>query len=129
MTMAAQYQKYKAQSVTALTPGEQIVLLFEHATVSLTKAIACIDHNDICGAHNAIIKAQNIYQFLSDQLDMRLEVSHSLFSLYQFIYDELVQANLKKDTQILFKMLAMTRDFKDTWKQAEVLSRTGGATK
>jgi len=129
MTMAAQYQKYKAQSVGSLTPGEQIVLLFEHAVINLTKAIACIERNDLSGAHNTIIKAQNIYQFLCDQLDMHLEISHSLFSLYQFIYDELVKANLKKDAQILFKMLAMTRDFRDTWKQAEVLSRTGGAAK
>ena len=126
MTMAAQYQKYQAQSVGSQTPGEQIILLFEHAVVKLNLAIACIEQKDISGAHNAIVRVQNIYQFLSDHLDMRMEISQSLFSLYQFIYDELVRANLKKDTEILRKMLAMTRDFKDTWKQAEQLSRMPG---
>ena len=127
MTMAAQYQKYQAQSVGSLTPGEQIVLLFEHAAMKLNLAITCIEQKDISGAHNAIIRVQNIYQFLSDHLDMRMEISQDLFSLYQFIYDELVRANLKKDTEILRKMLAMTRDFKDTWKKAEQLSRMPGA--
>ncbi len=127
MTMAAQYQKYQAQSVGVLTPGEQIVLLFEHAAVKLSLAITCIEQKDISGAHNAIIRVQNIYQFLSDHLDMRMEISQNLFSLYQFIYDELVRANLKKDPEILRKMLVMTRDFKDTWKQAEITSRRPGA--
>jgi flagellar protein FliS len=129
MTMAEQYQKYKAQSVVALTPGEQIVLLFEHAAINLNKAIAFIDQKDISSAHSAIVRAQDIYQFLSEHLDMRLEISHDLFSLYQFIYDELVRANLKKDAEIVKRMLAMTRSFRDTWKQAEVLSRMGGIAK
>ena len=129
MTTAAQYQRYKAQSVSALTPGEQIVLLFEQAAVCLTKALVSISQKDITSAHNAIVKAQDIYQFLSDNLDMRLEISHSLYTLYQYIYDELVKANFKKDVDILKQMLNMTRSFKDTWRQAELQARTGGAAK
>jgi flagellar protein FliS len=127
--MAAQYQKYQEQSVSSLTPGEQIVLLFEKAAVCLNKAITCIEQKDIGGAHNAIVRAQDIYQFLSEQLDMRMEISHNLFSLYQYIYDELVKANLNKDAETVKRMLAMTRSFRDTWKQAEVMSRTGRAAK
>lgn len=129
MTVVEQYQKYKAQSVGALTPGEQVVLLFEHAAVCLNKAITFIDQKDIGGAHKSIVRAQDIYQFLSEQLDMRMEISHNLFSLYQYIYDELVKANLNKDAEIVKRMLAMTRSFRDTWKQAEVMSRMGGAAK
>jgi flagellar secretion chaperone FliS len=129
MTMVEQYQKYKAQSVGALTPGEQIVLLFEHAAVNLNKAIAFIEQKDISGAHNAIVRTQDIYQFLSEHLDMRIEISHNLFSLYQYIYDELVKANINKDAEIVKRMLAMTRSFRDTWKQAETLSRMGRTTK
>lgn len=129
MTMAAQYQRYKAQSIGALTPGEQIVLLFEQAVVKLNKAIAAIEQKDISGAHNAIVHVQNIYQFLSENLDMRMEISANLFALYQYIYDELVKANIKKDVEILKRMLDMTRSFRDTWKQAEVSGRTGRAAK
>jgi flagellar protein FliS len=129
MTMAAQYQKYQAQSISALTPGEQIVLLFEKAAVCLNKAVTFIEQKDIGGAHSAIVRAQDIYQFLSEHLDMRIEISHNLFSLYQYIYDELVKANLNKDAETVKRMLAMTRSFRDTWKQAEVLSRMGRAAK
>ncbi len=129
MSLATQYQKYKAQSVSSSTPGEQIVLLFEQAAVSLTKAIYCMERKDVCGAHNAIVHAQSIYQFLSDNLDMHYEISNNLFALYQYAYDELLRANLKKDMLIVHNILDMTREFKDTWKKAELQSRIGRAAK
>ena len=122
-TLAAQYQKYKSQSVCASTPGEQIVLLFEQAIVSLSKAAAALDRKDVCGAHNAITHVQDIYLFLSDHLDMHYEISQNLFTLYQYIYDELVKANIKKDKEPILRILEMTRGFRDTWKQAETLNR------
>ncbi len=123
MTLANQYMKYMSQSVSASTPGEQIVMLFQHAALKLTKAIQCIDARDVPGAHNAIVRAQNIYQFLSDNLDMRYEISKSLYALYQFAVDELTTANIKKDPAILRQILKMTREFEDTWRKADLKTR------
>ncbi len=123
MTLANQYMKYMAQSVSASTPGEQIVMLFEHASMKLAKAIQCIEAKDVQGAHNALVRAQNIYQFLSDCLDMRYEISNNLYALYQYAIDELTAANLKKDPEIVRRILKMTRDFEDTWKKADLKTR------
>ena len=123
MTLANQYMKYMTQSVSASTPGEQIVMLFEHAALKLTKAIQCIEAKDVPGAHNAIVRAQSIYQFLSDCLDMRYEISNSLYSLYQYAYDELTTANLKKDAVIVRRILKMTREFEETWRKADLKTR------
>ncbi len=123
MTLANQYMKYMSQSVSASTPGEQIVMLFQHAALKLTKAIQCIDARDVPGAHNAIVRAQNIYQFLSDNLDMRYEISKSLYALYQFAVDELTTAIIKKDPAILRQILKMTREFEDTWRKADLKTR------
>jgi flagellar protein FliS len=92
-------------------------MLFEHAALKLTKAIQCIDAKDIQGAHNAIIRVQNIYQYLSDSLDMRYEISTNLYALYQYACDELTTANLKKDVVILRRILKMTREFEETWEK------------
>jgi len=123
MTLANQCMKYKTQSVSASTPGEQIVMLFSHAALKLTKAIQAIDAKDVPGAHNAIIRAQSIYQFLSDNLDMRYEISKNLYALYQFAIDELTTANIKKDPAILRNVLKMTREFEQTWRQADLKTR------
>jgi flagellar protein FliS len=123
MTYANQYLKYKAQSVSTSTPGEQIVMLFERAALKLTQAVQCIELRDIPGAHNAIIFAQNIYLFLSDNLNMNMPVSKDLYALYQYAYDELTTANLKKDADIVRRILKMTREFQETWKEADLKTR------
>ncbi len=123
MTLANQYMRYMTQTVSASTPGEQIVMLFEHAALKLNKAIQCIEARDVQGAHNAILRVQNIYQFLSDCLDMRYEISTNLYALYQYAYDELTTANLKKDVEILRRILKMTREFEETWRKADLKTR------
>jgi flagellar protein FliS len=123
MLYTNQYMKYKAQSINTATPGEQIVMLFERACLSLAQADRCIEMKDVPGAHNAIIKAQSIYQFLSDSLDMRVEISASLYTLYQYAIDELVTANLKKDAEIVRRILKMTREFEEVWREADMRTR------
>lgn len=123
MIYANQYMKYKAQSINTATPGEQIVMLFERAGMNLSYAERCIEAKDVPGAHNAIVKAQNIYQFLSDSLDMRMEISASLYALYQYAYDELVTANMKKDAEIVRRILKITRDFEEVWREADLKTR------
>ncbi|MPM54964.1 Flagellar secretion chaperone FliS [bioreactor metagenome] len=126
---ASQCQKYREQSVNAMTPGEQIILLFKQATVNISKAIKCINEKDICGAHNSIVNAQDIYAYLSDILNMSFEVSKSLYALYDFIDDRLLQANLNKDVAILDQVLSMTRELCATWEKAESESRNAAALK
>jgi flagellar protein FliS len=124
MATPASYKNYMAQSVASMTPGEQIVLLFRHASAQIAKAIQCIEKKDINGAHNAIVKAKNIYAYLSDSLDLRYEVSENLFSLYEYAQDRLTEANLKKDSAILEQVLKMTRNFGEMWEQTNAAART-----
>ncbi|MFA6730248.1 MAG: flagellar export chaperone FliS [Eubacteriales bacterium] len=118
-----QYQKYQKQAVTALTSGEQLILLFEKACVNISKAVGCIETNDVSGAHNAIVAAEDIFNYLIETLDMEYPISHSLFSLYNFINDRLTQANIKKDKEILLEIKPLAVKLKETWREAERLSR------
>lgn len=124
--MISQYQKYMKQSVTALTAGEQINLLFDQACVNISKAIEAIEKKDIAGAHNSIIKTENIFNYLIDSLDMSYPISKNLLALYDFINDRLIQANIKKDIKPLREAQKIATELRDTWKKAEVLARTGG---
>ncbi|HBR32918.1 MAG TPA: hypothetical protein DD733_12645, partial [Clostridiales bacterium] len=76
--MTAQYQKYQQQSVSSLTAGEQIVLLFEQACINIAKGINFIEKKDIQGAHNSIVKAENIYNYLIENLDFHYQISSDL---------------------------------------------------
>ena len=123
------YKKYKENAVNGLTAGELIVLLFEEASININKAIININNKDICGAHNCIVKAENIFLYLNDNLDMSYPISQKLSALYDYIYEQLVKANLKKDIVILQSVLKMSQELKESWKKAEVISRTNGKIK
>ena len=124
--MTSQYQKYMQQSVNSLTAGEQINLLFDQACVNISKAIEAIENKDINGAHNSIVKTEDIFYYLIDSLDMSYPISKNLLALYDFVTDRLVQANIKKDVKPLREAQKIANELRDTWKKAEVLARTGG---
>lgn len=123
MTAQAKYRQYREQSVRVLTAGEQLVLLFEEAALTIKKAISEIEQGNICDANNSILKAQSIYLHLIDCLDMSFPISRDLLRIYDYLHDRLVSANIKKDPDILRHALGMTDELTDTWKKAELASR------
>jgi flagellar protein FliS len=123
MATANPYQQYQDQFVYSLSPGELIVILYEEAVKNLRKAIININNKKICDAHNCIIKVQNIFLHLMDNLDMKYPISKELLPLYDFIYNALIKANMSKDTALLEDVLGIVTDFKNTWKEAEEKTR------
>ena len=43
------------------------------------------------------------------------EISKSLFSLYMFFKKELLEANIKKDTEIIKNVVKMLKDLREAW--------------
>ncbi|MEG1965840.1 MAG: flagellar export chaperone FliS [Oscillospiraceae bacterium] len=117
------YQKYKEQSLTTLTPAEIILKLFDEAVKQIKLAINFIEEKDIASANKAIVKTEDIVNALKFNLDDRYEISKELETLYTHIYNSLVEANLKKDTQMLGEIHAILFELRDTFTQANKLSK------
>ena len=111
---------YQEQLINTATPGMIIVMLFEEAAKSINIAIRAVKSRNIQEAHNAIMKAQNIYLALNGFLDGQFEITADLVRLYEYLTRRLAEANAKKDAAILKEVLEFTLDFKETWKQAEI---------
>jgi len=45
-------------------------------------------------------------------------VSEDLVRIYDFLYRQLIEANIKKDVNILDTVESMLADLKDTWSEA-----------
>lgn len=54
---------------------------------------------------------------------MKYEVSKQLGSVYDYMYRRLIEANMKKDKEILEEVLGMAKDLRDTWTKAMKLAR------
>lgn len=117
------YLKYKEQSVMTMTPGEMVVRLFEEAVKQLTVARAAINNQKLETANSALLKSQNIIRHLRATLNMQVEISHNLAMLYDFFIRQIIQCNVKKDTQPIDAIIPMLTELKDSFAQAEKLAR------
>ncbi|AEY64392.1 flagellar export chaperone FliS [Clostridium sp. BNL1100] len=117
------YNQYKENSVYTATPEELTLMLYNGLVKFIMLAQSAIDEKNIERANNSIIRAQDIVREFQVTLDMKYEVSKHLDSIYDYMYRRLIQANIKKDKDILEEVLAMAKDLRDTWTQAMKLSK------
>lgn len=123
MTQANLYQQYKAQALETLTQGELVIKLFEETSKQINRAIYQCERNNYSEAFNCLAKAQKIISTLLFSLDHKYAISAELSAHYQFIFDQLGQANGTHDTSLMKEMLGLVDELKGTFKQAEKLAR------
>lgn len=127
MSMNAQaYNNYKRATVETSSPGKLLLMLYDGAIKNIGEAKKAIAEKDINTAHQKLIKTQDIILELISSLNMDYEISNSLFSLYEYVHHQLVQANLKKDAVILDEVTGILTELRNTWAEA---IKTAGAAK
>lgn len=122
------YQQYLQNSVMSASREELTLLLYNGAVKFIRQAMKAIEEKDVQGAHNAIIRTQDIISELRGTLNMDLEISGSLASLYEYLSRRLVEANLKKDNEVLDEVLNLVGELRDTWAAAMKLAKTAAAS-
>lgn len=71
-------------------------------------------------------KCRKIFNHLTVTLDEKYPLSRELRELYQFINKELIRAEAMKSPQIIEDILPLVKDMRDTWAEADRLSRVKG---
>lgn len=115
---AMAYDQYRKVSVETVSSGKLLLMLYDGAIKNIDTAQKAIKDQDMNTAHQQLVNAQDILMELMCTLDMNYEVSHSLYSLYEYFYYQLVQANLKKDADILNEVRAFLTDLRNVWEEA-----------
>ena len=112
------YDQYKKNMVNTATPQEITLMLYNGLVRFLKQAAAGIEERNIEKANNNIIRAQDIiYEFMRT-LDMNYEISSNLLALYDYMNRRLVEANVKKDNEIVTEIIGLSEELRDTWAQA-----------
>ncbi|MDE6875494.1 MAG: flagellar export chaperone FliS [Lachnospiraceae bacterium] len=112
--VAAAYQGIK---VNTASPAELTLMLYEGAIKFCNKAIYAIEDHDISKANENLLKAQKIIMEFRGTLDFKYPVAKDFELIYDYIYRRLVEANIKKDKDIVEDALNYIRDMRDTWKE------------
>ena len=117
MAMANAYAQYNNNKVTTASTGELTLMLYDGAIRFCNTAIVAVEKKDIQGAHNNIMKVQKIIDYLRQTLDMKYEVAKDFENIYVYLAQRLVEANVKKDKEILEEINGHLHSVRDNWKE------------
>ena len=123
MSVQNAYNAYKQNSVTTASPGELTLMLYNGCIKFIHQAKKAIEVKNIEARNKYVQKAQAILNELMSTLNMDVALSKDMYNLYEYMYHQLTQANMKNDVAILDEVENLTIEFRDTWKQVIQINR------
>ena len=117
MALPNAYAQYKNSKVLTASPAELVLMLYEGAIKFCNIAIMAIENKDVQKAHTNIVKVERIVDHLRMTLDMKYPVAQDFERIYTYLSERLIQANIKKDKEILEEVCGHLRSVRDNWKE------------
>lgn len=122
MAIQSGYQQYERNKILTASPAELTLMLYEGAIKFSNMAIMGIEKGDIQKAHNNIMKVQRIITEFQATLNHKYETAKDFEEVYKYLQQRLVEANIKKDKEIMEEVLTHLRVMRDTWKEVMSLA-------
>lgn len=126
MPLPNAYAQYNNNKIMTASPAELTLMLYDGAIRFCNIAESAIDANDIQKAHTNIIKVQKIIDYLRQTLDMKYPVAKDFDNIYTYLSRRLIQANIKKDKEILEEVNGHLHSVRDNWKEVMRVSHEKG---
>ncbi len=117
MSIRNPYQTYQQNSVLTASPQELTLMLYNGCLKFIKLAKRAMIEKNFEEKNTNIIKAQMIIQELRITLDPDIELSQGLEQMYEYLYNRLVEANMKNDVEALEEVVNFVVELRDTWKQ------------
>lgn len=125
MAIQSGYQKYERNKILTASPAELTLMLYEGAIKFSNIAIMAIEKGEVEKAHNSIMKVQRIITEFQATLNHKYETAKDFEEIYQYLQQRLIEANIKKDKNIMEEVLKHLRVMRDTWKEVMSLANKG----
>ncbi|MBE5943498.1 MAG: flagellar export chaperone FliS [Lachnospiraceae bacterium] len=115
---------YGSNKIQTATQAELTLMLYEGAVKFANIAQVALEKRDYETVNINIQKCRNIIVELISTLDHKYPVAKDFETLYNYIFALLIEANMKKDAEMLDRALEELRSIRDIWKQ--IMSQTKG---
>ena len=115
---------YGNNRVNTASQAELTLMLYEGAVKFCNIAIVALEKKDYETTNTNIQKCRNIIVELTTTLNHKYPVAEGFKRMYDYIFALLVEANMKKDLELLNRALDELRSMRDIWK--EIMSKTKG---
>ncbi len=110
---------YVDNSVATASPERLLVMLCDRLVLDVQRAVEAQRDSNHPEAHNQLVHAQEVVIHLRSTL--RVEAWNGgpgLASLYDWLHNELIRANVSKDPAVTEGCLSIVTDLADTWRTA-----------
>lgn len=123
MTYAAPASTYQEVAVRSASPGQLVVMVYDHLLLNLRRARMGMERQDVELRLVAFDRARQALGELLSTLDHERggEVAGQLNALYTFMFGELTELGTRADIARLDRVIAMVTELRDTF--AEVSGR------
>ena len=116
---AAVKNRYVGDAVSTVTPAKLVTMLYDALARDLAQAEQALHSRNLEFAHSRLVHAQEIVLELQSGLDVSVwSGAAGLMSLYQFMYRELVAANVGKDVAKVADVARTVAPLREAWHEA-----------
>ena len=126
MALPGAYAQYNNSKILTASPAELTLMLYDGSIKFCNVAIDAVERKDAAKAHTNIVKVENIIDYLRKTLDMKYPVAQDFERMYVYLERRLVEANMKKDKEILEEVNGHLHAIRDTWKEVMRINREKG---
>jgi flagellar secretion chaperone FliS len=111
------FDQYRKTAVNTASPLELVVMLYDGALRFVEAGKAAMARKDIEAQNSNIQKAQKIVTELTSCLDMQRggEIATNLFSIYNFVHAQLVDANIHDRPELLDSVKSLLTELREAW--------------
>lgn len=113
------YQTYQKNKYETASPHRLILMLYTGAIKFVKLATSALEAGDAVLGHQHLLKAQDIVYELISSLNEKQggEIARNLKSMYLYMIDQMVQANIQKSAQPLSVVVGMLESLQSAWEQ------------
>ncbi|CAI8244739.1 Flagellar protein FliS [marine metagenome] len=116
----AQYGQIKNDAQTSYaSPHQLMLMLFDGAIEAISITVGAIENQNFELRSKQNTRSITIINGMRDCLDMESggELSDNLYSLYQYMAQELFRASFKNDVDTIQNIQTMLKDIRESWEK------------
>lgn len=111
-------EAYRRQQILNAPPEQLTLMLYNGCLRFIDEGTKSLVEKNYEAANNSLQKAQRIISEFRLTLNMDYEISHQLLPLYNYVYDRLVEGNIKSDTSKIDEAKGIIVELRDAWAEA-----------
>jgi flagellar secretion chaperone FliS len=111
--------KYRSQAIQTAPGPQLLVMLYDRLAADVDIAVGALDAQDYLATNERLQHAQRIVRMLRHSLEPDgFDGGRDLLALYDFLLSHLVEANLRKDPDMVRECAGIIAPLREAWQRA-----------